>query len=135
MGIWDRWKRRLQPSPGFDLSSYYADGTLLNSVGIETAGGVFTRLIPRGAPLPASVTEIFTTAEPDMATLQIRPFQGEDPQAARNIELGPFEVTQLPPGRAGGPQIAVTFNVDADGAFSMTARDLYTGRDLPVLKR
>jgi molecular chaperone DnaK len=128
MGIWNRWKRGgLPQSPG--------TGTLPCSVGIETKGGRFTPLIARGAPLPVWVTETFTTAEPDMSSIQIRPFQGEHPVAARNMGLGLFEVTQIPPGGRGEPQIEVTFHVDASGAFTMTARDARAGRDLPVLER
>lgn len=137
MGIWNRRKRGGLPrSPGIDFASYYpAAGTLQHTVGIETAGGVFTPLIARGAPLPVSVSEIFTTADPNQASIQIRPFQGEDPRAARNTELGLFDVVQIPPGRAREPQVEVTFHVDASGAFSMTARDVRTGRDLPVAER
>lgn len=119
MGIGNRWKR----------------GGLPHSVGIETKGGTFTRLIWKGTPLPVSVTETFTTAETNMSSITIRPFQGEKSRTARNRGLGQFEVTEIPPAGRGEPLIEVTFHVDASGAFSMTARDARTGRDLPVLQR
>ena len=116
MGIFDR--RRLQ-----------------HSVGIETKGGKFTPLIPKGAPLPASVTETFTTADPNQPSIQLRPFQGENPLASRNEGLGVFDVTEIPPAGPREPLIHVTFHVDAQGALGITARDELTGRDLPVLRR
>jgi molecular chaperone DnaK len=135
MGIWNRRKRGGPPQASGTLP-YPADAeTLPYSIGIETKGGRFTRVIEKGAPLPVSVTETFTTAEPNMSSIQIRPFQGEHALATRNTRLGLFEVTQIPPGDPGEPQIEVTFHVDADGAFSMTATDARTDRDLPVLER
>jgi molecular chaperone DnaK len=109
-------------------------GRLRHSVGIETSGGRFTRLIRKGAALPVSLTETFTTAEAGQTSIKIKPFQGERPLAAFNKRLGLFEVTEIPPANPGQPVIQVTFHVDADGAFSMTARDAGTGRDLPVLR-
>ena len=135
MGIWNRRKRGGMPRPPGTVPYPPGAGTLPYPVGIETKGGRFTPVIAKGAPLPASATETFTTAEPDMPSIQIRAFQGEHPLAARNTGLGLFEVAQIPPGGRGQPQIEVTFHVDADGAFSMTARDARTGRDLPVLQR
>jgi molecular chaperone DnaK len=135
MGIWNRRKRRGLPQAPGTVPCRPGAGTLPYPVGIETKGGRFTPVIAKGAPLPVSVTETFTTAEPNMPSIQIRPFQGEHPLAARNTGLGLFEVTQIPPGGRGEPQIEVTFHVDADGAFSMTARDARTGQDLPVLQR
>jgi molecular chaperone DnaK len=91
--------------------------------------------IPRGTPLPASVTETFTTADPDQSSIKIKPFQGEKSLAAHNKMLGLFEVTEIPPAGPGEPLIEVTFHVDAAGAFRLTARDADTGRDLTVLQR
>ena len=108
---------------------------LSHSLGIETKYGKFTQLIAKGAPLPVSVTETFTTADPNQSSIKIKPFQGEKQLATRNTGLGLFEVTEIPPTRPGEPLIEVTFHVDTDGVFSMTARDAHTGRDLPVLKR
>jgi molecular chaperone DnaK len=116
MGIWNR-------------------GRLRHSVGIETKGGRFTPLIPKGTALPVSLTETFTTADPDQPSIKIKPFQGENPLAAFNQRLGVFEVTDIPPASPGEPLIQVTFHVDAQGAFSITARDAGAGRDLPVLRR
>lgn len=95
----------------------------------------FTPLIPKGTPLPASLTETFTTADPDQPSIQIKPFQGEKRLAAFNRRLGVFEVTQIPPASPGEPLILVTFHVDAQGAFSITARDGRTDRELPVQRR
>jgi molecular chaperone DnaK len=116
MGVWNR-------------------GGLEHSVGIETRGGKFTRLITRGTPLPASVTETFTTADPNQSSIKIKPFQGEKPRAARNTSLGLFEVTEIPPAAPGVPKIEITFHVDAGGVVSITARDAHTRQDLPVVRR
>lgn len=116
MSIWDR-------------------GRLRHSVGIETKGGIFTRLIPKGARLPASVTETFTTGDPGQPSIQLRPFQGENPLASSNQGLGVFDVTGIPPAGPGEPVIYVTFQVDAHGKLTITALDQRTGRDLPVLRR
>jgi molecular chaperone DnaK len=106
------------------------------SLGFETKGGKFEPMIKKGWPLGVSVTATFTTAEPDQSSIMIKPFQGEKSLAARNKELGVFDVTEIPPAAAGEPRIEVTFRVvDASGAFSITARDARTGRDLPVLQR
>jgi molecular chaperone DnaK len=116
MGIWDR------------------SGRLRHSVGIETKGGKFTRLIQKGAPLPVSLTETFTTADPGQSSITIKPCQGERPLAALNKRLGVFEVSEIPTSQPRQIVIEVTFCVDAQGAFSMTAKDRDTGRDLPVLR-
>jgi molecular chaperone DnaK len=108
---------------------------LQHSVGIETKGGKFTRLIARGTPLPTSVTETFTTADPNQSSIKIKPFQGEKSRAARNTSLGLFEVAEIPPAAPGVPQIEITFHVDAGGVVSITARDARTWQDLPVIQR
>jgi molecular chaperone DnaK len=118
MGIWGRRRGRLR-----------------HSVGIETKGGRFTRLIPKGEPLPASVTETFTTADPNQSAIQLRPFQGEGQLVSFNQGLGLFEVTEIPPAGPGEPLVYVTFHVDAQGKLSITAQEDGTGRDLPVLRR
>jgi molecular chaperone DnaK len=110
-------------------------GRLRHSVGIETKGGRFTPLIPKGARLPASVTETFTTADPDQPSIQLKPYQGESPPASRNQQLGHFDVTEIPPANPGEPLIYVTFHVDARGELSITARDERNGDVLPVLRR
>jgi molecular chaperone DnaK len=126
MGIRDLSRRQRHP---------VAINGLQQSVGIETKGGVFTRLIPKGNLLPVSQAEIFTTASPDQTSIEIKPCQGEFRRAARNEQLGLFEVTEIPPAPPGQVKIEVTFHVDAQGAFSMTARNTGTGQDLPVLRR
>jgi molecular chaperone DnaK len=113
----------------------WSRGGLPHSLGIETRHGKFTPLIPKGTPLPVSLTETFTTGDQNQSSLKIKPFQGEKPFAARNKRLGLFEVTEIPPAGPGEPLIEVTFHVDARGAFSITARDASTGLDLPVLQR
>ena len=85
--------------------------------------------------IPASVTETFTTADPDQASIKLKPFQGESQRVSFNKGLGLFEVTEIPLASPGQPQIYVTFHVDARGELSITARDERTGRDLPVLRR
>ena len=115
--------------------SFWDRGRLRHSVGIETKGGRFTPLIPKGVPLPTSVTETFTTADPDQASIKLKPFQGESQRVSFNKGLGLFEVTEIPLASPGEPQIYVTFHVDARGELSITARDEVTGRDLPVLRR
>ncbi len=134
MAIWNRWKRGGSPrAPGIgNWQGSNGPATLPHSIGIETKGGNFTSLIRKGVPLPVSVTEVFTTAEPDQPSIKIRCFQGEKSRTARNEELGWFEVTEIAPGGPGEPQIKVTFHADVGGAFSITARDARTGRDLPV---
>jgi molecular chaperone DnaK (HSP70) len=109
-------------------------GGLQHSVGIRTDHGRFTPLIAKGTPLPVSVTETFTTADPNQSSIKIKPFQGENSVAARNKSLGLFEVAEIPPADPGEPLIEVTFRVDVGGAFSIVARDAHTGHDLPVLQ-
>jgi molecular chaperone DnaK len=112
-----------------------AGAGLSNTIGIETKGGVFTALISRGTLLPASRTEIFTTADRDQTSIKITLFQGERALAKHNRRLGLFEISGLPPGPAGKPQIAVTFSVDESHAFNLTARDEKTGANMQVLQR
>jgi molecular chaperone DnaK (HSP70) len=131
MGIWKRGGSPHSRGTAAMLGSR-GMGILPHSVGIETKGGTFTPLIRKGVPLPVWVTEIFTTAEPDQSSIKIRCFQGEKSRTARNRELGWFELVGIPPGGPGELQIEVTFHVDACGAFSITARDARTGRELPV---
>ena len=107
-----------------------------HSLGFETKGGVFEPMVKKGWPLGVSASVIFTTADPDQSSIEIRPFQGEEKLTARNTALGLFEITEIPPAPAREPKIEVTFQVlDASGAFTITARDTRTGRDLPVLQR
>ncbi len=105
------------------------------SLGIETAGGVFTKLIPRNTTVPASVTEVFTTAEDYQPLVNIHVLQGERPLAADNTSLARFELVGIPPALRGVPKIEVTFNIDANGILSVVAKDIGTGKEHVVRVR
>ena len=99
------------------------------SLGIETLGGVFTRLIDRNTTIPTNKSQIFSTAEDNQSAVTIRVFQGEREMAADNKMLGQFNLENIPPAPRGMPQIEVTFDIDANGIVSVQAKDKGTGKE------
>jgi molecular chaperone DnaK len=102
------------------------------SLGIETLGGVFTRLIDRNTTIPTRKSQVFSTAEDNQNAVTIRVFQGEREMAADNKVLGQFDLVGIPPSPRGLPQIEVTFDIDANGIVNVSAKDKATGKEQQV---
>src|SRR5689334_8197913 len=102
------------------------------SLGIETLGGVFTRLIDRNTTIPTKKSQVFSTAEDGQTAVTIRVFQGEREMAADNKLLGQFDLVGIPPAPRGMPQIEVTFDIDANGIVNVSAKDKATGKEQQI---
>ncbi len=102
------------------------------SLGIETLGGVFTRLIDRNTTIPTRKSQVFSTAEDGQTAVTIRVFQGEREMAADNKLLGQFDLVGIPPAPRGVPQVEVTFDIDANGIVNVSARDKATGKEQQI---
>jgi len=102
------------------------------SLGIETLGGVFTRLIDKNTTIPTKKSQIFSTAEDNQSAVTIRVFQGEREMAADNKLLGQFDLVGIPPAPRGMPQVEVTFDIDANGIVNVSAKDKTTGKEQQI---
>ncbi|MCF6095933.1 molecular chaperone DnaK [Thermovorax subterraneus] len=102
------------------------------SLGIETLGGVFTKIIERNTTIPVSRSQVFTTAADNQTTVDIHVLQGERPMAADNVTLGRFQLTGIPPAPRGVPRIEVKFDIDVNGIVHVSAKDLGTGKEQKI---
>jgi molecular chaperone DnaK len=102
------------------------------SLGIETLGGVFTRMIDRNTTIPTKKSQVFSTADDNQSAVTIRVFQGEREMAADNKMLGQFDLVGIPPAPRGVPQIEVTFDIDANGIVNVSAKDKGTGKEQQI---
>jgi len=102
------------------------------SLGVETLGGVFTKLVDRNTTIPTKRTQVFSTAADFQTTVTVHVLQGERPMAADNVSLGMFNLTGIPPAPRGVPQIEVTFDIDANGILNVAAKDLATNKEQKI---
>ena len=102
------------------------------SLGIETVGGVFTRLIDRNTTIPTKKSQIFSTAADGQTSVEVHVLQGERPMAADNMTLARFDLTGIPPAPRGVPQIEVSFDIDANGIVNVSAKDMGTGKEQSI---
>jgi molecular chaperone DnaK len=102
------------------------------SLGIETMGGVMTKLIEKNTTIPTKASQVFSTAEDNQAAVTVHVLQGERDQAAANKSLGRFDLTDIPPAPRGVPQIEVTFDIDANGILNVSAKDKATGKEQKI---
>jgi molecular chaperone DnaK len=102
------------------------------SLGVETLGGVFTKMIDRNTAIPHKKSEIYTTASDYQQSVEIKIFQGERPMAADNKRLGTFTLTDIPPAPRGVPKIEVTFDIDANGIVNVSAKEQQTGKEQKI---
>src|SRR5690606_7304642 len=103
------------------------------SLGIETLGGVMTKLIEKNTTIPTKATQVFSTADDNQTAVTIHVLQGERGRAADNKSLGRFDLTDIPPAPRGMPQVEVTFDIDANGILNVSAKDKATGREQKIV--
>merc|ERR1712072_587651 len=102
------------------------------TIGLETLGGVFTKLIEKNTTIPTNKSQIFSTADDNQSAVTIRVFQGERQIATDNKLLSQFDLVGIPPAPKGSPQIEVTFDIDANGIVNVSAKDKSTGKEQQI---